>query len=85
MRIELIKEMKSRIESYIQVDYNNSSSTFFEPYPTADEDDYMAEEFEPQEIFNKDGIIATIEWELGDVYIEGLTPDEINAIKGGEI
>ena len=46
-----------------------------------DEDEDEDECYEPQVVFNKDGVVATIEWELGDVFIDGLSEDEINYIK----
>ena len=76
MRTKLLDEMKSIILKQIGVDFED---VIYEKYPDEDED------YEPEVVFNKDGIIATIEWELGDVFIDGLSEDEINYIKGGEI
>ena len=76
MRTKLLDEMKSVILKQIGVDFED---VIYEKYPDEDED------YEPEVVFNKDGIIATIEWELGDVFIDGLSEDEINYIKGGEI
>ena len=76
MRTKSLDEMKSIILKQIGVDFED---VIYEKYPDEDED------YEPEVVFNKDGIIATIEWELGDVFIDGLSEDEINYIKGGEI
>ena len=73
MRTKLLDEMKSVILKQIGVDFED---VIYEKYPDEDED------YEPEVVFNKDGIIATIEWELGDVFIDGLSKDEINYIKG---
>ena len=73
MRTKLLDEMKSVILKQIGVDFED---VIYEKYPDEDED------YEPEVVFNKDGIIATIEWELGDVFIDGLSEDEINYIKG---
>ena len=82
MRKELIDEMKSIILKHIGVDFED---VMYKSYPESDENDWMEEDYEPEVVFNKDGVIATIEWELGDVFIDGLSEDEINYIKGGEI
>lgn len=73
MRKELIDEIKSIILKQIGVDFED---VIYEKYPDEDED------YEPEVVFNKDGVVATIEWELGDVFIDGLSEDEINYIKG---
>lgn len=75
MRKELIDEMKSIILKQIGVDFED---VIYRKYPDDDEDEC----YEPQEVFNKDGVVTTIEWELGDVFIDGLSKDEINYIKG---
>ena len=72
MRKELIDEMKSIILKQISIDFED---VIYEKYPDEDED------YEPEVVFNKDGVVATIEWELGDVFIDGLSEDEINYIK----
>lgn len=72
MRTKLLDEMKSVILKQIGIDFED---VIYEKYPDEDED------YEPEVVFNKDGIIATIEWELGDVFIDGLSEDEINYIK----
>lgn len=74
MRTKLLDEMKSVILKQIGIDFED---VIYEKYPDEDED----EDYEPEVVFNKDGIIATIEWELGDVFIDGLSEDEINYIK----
>lgn len=74
MRTKLLDEMKSVILKQIGVDFED---VIYEKYPDEDKD----EDYEPEVVFNKDGIIATIEWELGDVFIDGLSEDEINYIK----
>lgn len=73
MRTKLLDEMKSVILKQIGIDFED---VIYEKYPDEDED------YEPEVVFNKDGIIATIEWELGDVFIDGLSKDEINYIRG---
>ena len=73
MRKELIDEMKSIILKQIGVDFED---VIYEKYPDEDEC------YEPQVVFNKDGVVVIIEWELGDVFIDGLSEDEINYIKG---
>lgn len=80
MRQELLKELHETLsQQYITIDYRE---VIFEPY---EEDDFY-EESDPQIIFNKDGVTATIAWELGEIYIGGLTPQEINYLKtGGDI
>ena len=75
MRTKLLDEMKSVILKQIGIDFED---VIYEKYPDDDEDEC----YEPQEVFNKDGVVATIEWELGDVFIDGLSEDEINYIKG---
>ena len=75
MRTKLLDEMKSVILKQIGIDFEDA---IYEKYPDEDEDEC----YEPQVVFNKDGVIATIEWELGDVFIDGLSEDEINYIKG---
>ena len=72
MRKELIDELKSIILKQISIDFED---VIYEKYPDEDED------YEPEVVFNKDGVVATIEWELGDVFIDGLSKDEINYIK----
>ena len=72
MRTKLLDEMKSVILKQIGVDFED---VIYEKYPDEDED------YEPEVVFNKDGVIVTIEWELGDVFIDGLSEDEINYIK----
>lgn len=72
MRTKLLDEMKSVILKQIGINFED---VIYEKYPDEDED------YEPEVVFNKDGIIATIEWELGDVFIDGLSKDEINYIK----
>ena len=80
MRKDLIYYLREAIESKIGVDYNDECSTFFEPYPDT-KDDPFEEDLNPQVVFGRDTITAVIEWELGDVYIDGLTPDEIQYLK----
>ena len=75
MRTKLLDEMKSVILKQISIDFEDA---IYEKYPDEDEDEC----YEPQVVFNKDGVVATIEWELGDVFIDGLSEDEINYIKG---
>ena len=72
MRTKLLDEMKSVILKQIGIDFED---VIYEKYLDEDED------YEPEVVFNKDGIIATIEWELGDVFIDGLSDDEINYFK----
>ena len=74
MRTKLLYEMKSVILKQICIDFED---VIYEKYPDEDEDEC----YEPQVVFNKDGIVATIESELGDVFIDGLSKDEINYIK----
>ena len=73
MRTKLLDEMKSVILKQIGIDFED---VIYEKYPDKDEC------YEPQVVFDEDGVVATIEWELGDVFIDGLSEDEINYIKG---
>ena len=75
MRTKLLDEMKSVILKQIGIDFED---VIYEKYPDEDEDEC----YEPQVVFDEDGVVATIEWELGDVFIDGLSEDEINYIKG---
>jgi hypothetical protein len=70
MRTNLIQELKTAILSKIDISFNQEyHDTFYTTYePDEDED--------PEEVFNNDGVIAIIEREYGDVFIDGLTPEE---------
>lgn len=66
MRTEMIKYIKELILSKIGVSF---SDVFFKPY-TPDEDE------DPEVIYEQDGVKVTIEWEYGNVFIEGLAEEE---------
>lgn len=70
MKTETIKSIKELILSKIGVSFNKEChDVFFKPY-TPDEDE------DPEVIYEQDGVKVTIEWEYGDVFIEGLTKEE---------
>ena len=51
-------------------------------YTEPDEDCFFSgEDLEPEEVYNSDGVKVVIEWELGNAFITGLTPEEIQYLK----
>ena len=80
MRTKLLDEL---IEKYHITQFDILPWDYSEP----EEDDFFSEEdLEPEEVYNTDGVKIVIEWELGNAFITGLTPDEIQYLKdkGGE-
>ena len=53
-------------------------------YTEPEEDDIFDGVLEPEEVYNSDGVKVIIEWELGNVFITGLTPEEIQYLKDKE-
>lgn len=74
IRTQLLKELKETLQIS---DFTDDSNVHFEPY-IPDEDD------DPQEVFYADGVKVVIEWEFYNIFITGLSPDEINYLKGVE-
>jgi hypothetical protein len=79
MRVELLNELKDVVLSKIGVSFNQEcQDTFFTPYEPSDEDET------PEEIYSRDNVTVVVEWEYGDVYIEGLTEEEQKYLEKGE-
>ena len=74
MRIELLNEL---IEKYRVIQYDSLPWDYTEP----EEDDFFEDVLEPEEVYNSNGVKVIIEWELGNVFITGLTPEEIQYLK----
>ena len=53
-------------------------------YTEPEEDDFFEDVLEPEEVYNSNGVKVIIEWELGNVFITGLTSDEIQYLKDKE-
>ena len=77
MRIELLNEL---IEKHHVLQYDILPWEYTEP----EEDDIFDGVLEPEEVYNSDGVKVIIEWELGNVFITGLTPEEIQYLKDKE-
>ena len=77
MRIELLNEL---IEKHHVLQYDILPWEYTEP----EEDDIFDGVLEPEEVYNSDGVKVVIEWELGNVFITGLTPEEIQYLKDKE-
>ena len=77
MRIELFNEL---IEKHHVLQYDILPWEYTEP----EEDDIFDGVLEPEEVYNSDGVKVVIEWELGNVFITGLTPEEIQYLKDKE-
>lgn len=70
MRTNLLDELRDTILKRIGISFNQEyEDTHFTHYAPGEDED-------PEEVFSQDGVIATIEWEYGDVFIEGLTSEE---------
>ena len=74
MRIELLNEL---IEKHRVIQYDILPWAYTEP----EEDDFFEDVLEPEEVYNSNGVKVIIEWELGNVFITGLTPEEIQYLK----
>ena len=74
MRIELLNEL---IEKYRVIQYDILPWDYTDP----EEDDFFEDVLEPEEVYNSNGVKVIIEWELGNVFITGLTPEEIQYLK----
>ena len=77
MRIELLNEL---IEKHHVLQYDILPWEYTEP----EEDDIFDGVLEPEEVYNSNGVKVVIEWELGNVFITGLTPEEIQYLKDKE-
>ena len=77
MRIELLNEL---IEKHHVLQYDILPWEYTEP----EEDDIFDGVLEPEEVYNSDGVKVVIEWELGNVFITGLTPEELLYLKEKE-
>ena len=77
MRIELLNEL---IEKHHVLQYDILPWEYTEP----EEDDIFDGVLEPEEVYNSDRVKVVIEWELGNVFITGLTPEELLYLKEKE-
>lgn len=75
MRIELLNTLFNTYHLY-QFDL------LFWPYTPPSEDCFFSEEdLDPEHVYDKDGIKITLEHEIGNAFITGLTPEEQTYLK----
>lgn len=78
MRMELLNELKATLVNMGIAFNKGCKDTFYKQY-NLEADPYGVET--PEEVFNKDGVIAIYETVYGDAFITGLTEDEIEYLE----